>query len=155
MKHILARACEAHQTILFVVLAVMLTAGNAYARQPSGERSNRKERVEQQSRHYAEVFALTEAQTEQFDALYKAYSRKLRAIHVLYHKDRPAEGTVLSDEEVEQRILDHFAMSRAILDVREEYYKLFRTVLTPKQIKTIFDDEKARRAQVMSEKGHS
>lgn len=155
MKHILLRARKAHQTILFVVLAVMLTAGNVYAQRPSGDRSNRKGRVEQQSRHYAEVFALSEEQAGQFDALYKAYNRKLRAIHVLYHKDRPAEGTVLSDEEVEQRILDHFAMSRAILDVREEYYKLFRTVLTPKQIKTIFDDEKARRAQIMGEKGNS
>lgn len=155
MKRILIRAHEAHLVILSVMLVLMLTATSAYAQQPSSDRSNGRERIEQQSRHYTEVFALTEAQTEQFDALYKAYSRKLRAIHVLYHKDCPAEGTVLSDEEVEQRILDHFAMSRAILDVREEYYKLFRTVLTPKQIKTIFDDEKARRAQVMSEKGHS
>ena len=54
----------------------------------------------------------------------------------------------MTDEQVEKRILDNFAQSRAILDVREEYYKEFRKILTPSQINQIYEDEKARRAQM-------
>jgi CRISPR/Cas system CSM-associated protein Csm2 small subunit len=72
----------------------------------------------------------------------------MRAVHDLYHQPRPAEGTTLTDEQVEKRILDNFAQSRAILDVREQYYNEFRKILTPTQINRIFEDEKARRAQI-------
>ena len=61
---------------------------------------------------------------------------------------QPPTGTEPTDEQIEQRILDNFAQSRAILDVREQYYKEFRKILTPKQINKIFEDEKARRSQI-------
>lgn len=132
--------------ILFVTMALMLTLGTVSAQQPNGQ--NGKERIEQQVRQYTTAFSLSEAQAQQFGALYKEYSKKLHAIHVLYRHERPAEGTTLTDEQVEKRILDNFAQSRAILDVREAYYKEFRKILTPTQINQIFEDEKARRAQM-------
>lgn len=132
--------------MVFVMMALMLTFGMVSAQQPNGQ--NGKERIEQQVRKYTAAFSLNDAQAQQFGALYKEYSKKLHAIHVLYRHERPAEGTTLSDEQVEKRILDNFAQSRAILDVREEYYKSFRKILTPTQINQIFEDEKARRAQM-------
>ena len=132
--------------MVFVIMALMLTFGAVSAQQPNGQ--NGKERIEQQVRQYTAAFSLNDAQAQQFGALYKEYSKKLHAIHVLYRHERPAEGTTLSDEQVEKRILDNFAQSRAILDVREEYYKSFRKILTPTQINQIFEDEKARRAQM-------
>lgn len=132
--------------MLFIMMALMLTLGTGSAQQPSSQ--NGKERLEQQVRHYTSVFALDEAQAQQFGALYKAYNKKMRAVHDLYHQPRPAEGTTLTDEQVEKRILDNFAQSRAILDVREQYYNEFRKILTPTQINRIFEDEKARRAQI-------
>ena len=132
--------------ILFVTMVLMLTFGTISAQQPSGQ--NGKERIEQQVRHYTTAFSLNDAQAQQFSVLYKEYSKKLHAIHVLYHHERPAEGTSLTDEEVEKRILDNFTQSRAILDVREHYYKEFRKLLSPTQINQIFEDEKARRAQM-------
>ena len=134
--------------ILLVMMALMLTLGTVYAQQPNAKGQNGKERLEQQVRQYIAAFSLNEAQAQQFDALYKEYSKKLHAIHVLYRHERPAEGVTLTDEEVEKRIQDNFAQSRAILDVREEYYKSFRKILTPTQINQIYEDEKARRAQM-------
>lgn len=128
------------------MMALMLTLGTVSAQHSSGQ--NGKERIEQQVQHYITVFSLSEVQAQQFGALYKEYSKKMHAIHVLYRHERPAEGTTLTDEEIEKRILDNFAQSRAILDVREEYYKSFRKILTPSQINQIFEDEKARRAQM-------
>jgi len=132
--------------MLFVMMALMLMLGTLSAQQPSGQ--NGKERLEQQVRHYTAAFSLNDAQAQQFGALYKAYNKKMRAVHDLYHQPRPAEGTTLTDEQVEKRILDNFAQSRAILDVREQYYNEFRKILTPTQINRIFEDEKARRAQI-------
>ena len=132
--------------ILFVTMALMLTFVTVSAQQPAGQ--NCKERIEQQVRQYTAAFSLNDAQAQQFGELYNEYSKKLHAIHVLYRHERPAEGTTLTDEQVEKRILDNFAQSRAILDVREQYYKEFRKLLTPTQINQIFEDEKARRAQM-------
>ena len=119
-------------------------AGNGAA----GNRKQAMQRIEQQVRHYSEVFELNEEQAQQFGTLYKAYNKQMRAIHDQYRHERTAEGSMLTDEQIEQRILDNFAQSRAILDVREQYYKEFRKFLTPSQINQIFEDEKARRAQM-------
>ena len=132
--------------ILLIAMTMLLTLGTVSAQQPSGQ--NGKERIEQQVRQYTAAFSLNEAQAQQFSALYKEYSKKMHAIHVLYRHERPAEGTTLTDEQIEKRIQDNFAQSRAILDVREQYYKEFRKLLTPTQINQIFKDEKARRAQM-------
>ena len=119
-------------------------AGNGAA----GNRKQAMQRIEQQVRHYSEVFELNEEQAQQFGTLYKAYNKQMRAIHDQYRHERTAEGSTLTDEQIEQRILDNFAQSRAILDAREQYYKEFRKILTPSQINQIFEDEKARRAQM-------
>lgn len=132
--------------MLFVLMTLMFTYGTVLAQQPNGQ--DGRQRIEQQVRTYVNAFSLDDAQAQQFGTLYKEYSKKMRAVHDLYQQPRPAEGTTLTDEQIEQRILDNFAQSRAILDVREQYYNLFRKILTPTQINRIFEDEKARRAQM-------
>ena len=132
--------------MLFVLMTLMFTFGTVLAQQPNGQ--DGRQRIEQQVRAYVNAFSLDDAQAQQFGTLYKEYSKKMRAVHDLYQQPKPAEGTTLTDEQIEQRILDNFAQSRAILDVREQYYNLFRKILTPTQINRIFEDEKARRAQM-------
>ena len=132
---------------MIIIAMTMLMAVNLHAQQPAN-RQQAMQRIEQQVRHYSEVFALNEEQARQFGTLYKAYNRQMRAIRDQYRHERTAEGTTLTDEQIEQRILDNFAQSRAILDAREQYYQKFRKFLTPSQINQIFEDEKARRAQM-------
>ena len=134
--------------MVFVMMALMLTFGMVSAQQPNAKGQNGKERIEQQVRQYTAAFSLNDAQAQQFATLYKAYNKQMRAIHDQYRHERPAAGTTLTDEQIEQRILDNFAQSRAILDARKQYYKEFRKFLTPSQINQIFEDEKARRAQM-------
>ena len=130
------------------MMVLVLTLGTASAQQPNPKSQSGKERIEQQTRTYISTFSLDEAQAQQFTALYREYCKKMRAIHDRYYQPRPSEGVTLTDEQVERRILDNFAQSRAILDVREQYYNQFRKLLTPTQINQIFEDEKARRAQM-------
>lgn len=126
----------------------MLSMGIVSAQQPDMSGQNGRQRIEQQTHAYVTAFSLDEEQAQQFALLYREYCKQMRAIHDRYFKPRPAPGVTLSDEEVEQRILDNFAFSRAILDVREQYYSQFRKILTPTQINQIFEDEKARREQI-------
>lgn len=131
-----------------MLMAVSLHAQQAGGNGQTGNRQQAMQRIEQQVRHYSEVFELNEEQAQQFGTLYKAYNKQMRAIHDQYRHERTAEGSSLTDQEIEQRILDNFAQSRAILDAREQYYQEFRKFLTPSQINQIFEDEKARRAQM-------
>ena len=141
-----------------MALVVLFTTGTMTAQAPKGKkgdglrteqkRPDGKAHAMEQAKSYVTEFGLNEAQGKQFMDLYHAYNKKLHAIHQLYRSDRPAEGETLTDEQIEKRILDNFAQSRAILDVREQYYKEFRKILTPKQINKIFEDEKARRAEM-------
>ena len=143
---------------MIIIAMTMLVAISLHAQQPggngqtgngpAGNRQQAMQRIEQQVRHYSEVFELNEVQAQQFGTLYKAYNKQMRAIHDQYRHERTAEGTTLTDEQIEQLILDNFAQSRAILDVREQYYQEFRKFLTASQINQIFEDEKARRAQM-------
>jgi Spy/CpxP family protein refolding chaperone len=138
--------------ILFFITVLWFTLPLT-AQQPASNRQQGKQYIAQQISQYVSLFSLNEQQAQQFDALYKAYNKKMRAVHDLYQKEPVAEGTALTEDQVEQRILDNFAQSRAILDVREQYYKQFRQILTPSQINKIFEDEKARRAQIRNKNG--
>lgn len=133
---------------IFIFFTVLWFTLPLAAQQPASNRQQGKQYIAQQISQYVSLFSLNEQQAQQLDALYKAYNKKMRAVHDLYQKETVAEGTAMTEEQVEQRIMDNFAQSRAILDVREQYYKQFRQILTPSQINKIFEDEKARRAQI-------
>ena len=132
----------------YILLPLLLLVVMSYAQPPKNEHVDGRERIEQQIRYYSGVFSLNSEQSEQFGSLYKEYSKKLFAIKREFGNSRPESHSALTDEQIEKRILDNFALSRGILDVREEYYKKFREVLTPSQISTIYEDEKGRRAHV-------
>ena len=56
---------------------------------------------------------------------------------------RPANGRKqLTDADIEKRILDGFTRSKKILEIRERYYKEFRSFLTPRQIEKIYSLER-------------
>jgi len=133
---------------IFILITVLWFTLPLTAQQRASDRQQGMQYIAQQISQYVTLFSLNEQQAQQFDALYKAYNKKMRAVHDLYQKEPMADGATPSEEQVEQRILDNFAQSRAILDVREQYYKQFRQILTPSQINRIFEDEKARRAQI-------
>lgn len=149
--------------ILLATIALFTTATITAQRAPRGHQSDSrpdsvlsekkrpdgKARLMQQTKHYVELFALDEKKAAEFTEIYHAYNKKLHAIRQQYRPERPQESEELTDEQVEQRIINHFAQSRAILDVREEYYKEFRKVLTPKQVHVIYKEEKDRRDRML------
>ncbi len=129
--------------VLLIILTIMAAVPPLLSQQQSG-----KELLARQAKRYVTLFGLDAQQGAKFEAMYYAYNKKMHEIHTEYKKEHITNDASLSEEEIEKRILDNFAQSKAILAVRENYYKQFRTLLSPSQINTILEDEKARRAQM-------
>lgn len=128
--------------LIILVVSVLLHFSTVMA-QSSG-----REALVQQAEQLITSFQLNDSVAQLFKKTYYSYARDMRAIQMEYAHARPADDQVLTDDEIEERILDNFAMSRSILNLREQYYHRFRQILSPSQINAIFEGEKARRAQL-------
>ncbi len=126
-----------------MLATLTLTAqGMAQAPQRRPHPANNENRNEQ----LAKSLQLDEATAGQFTKIYAEYHEAMRKVRMQYRFEQPKRGEVkegserpaLSDEQIEKNILNRFAMSRAILDIREQYYPRFREVLTPRQIEQLY-----------------
>lgn len=107
------------------------------------KRHNPDMMAQQHATRIARKLMLDDATSARFIETYKAFSAEKREVYHKYANRRSKqERQYMSDAEVEQQITNRFAMSRAIIDVREKYYKKFRTFLTPRQIATIYAKER-------------
>jgi CRISPR/Cas system CSM-associated protein Csm2 small subunit len=57
----------------------------------------------------------------------------------------------LSAEEADNLIVTQMEIARRLMDIREKYYKEFRTVLTPQQIIKLYQTEAELRKKVTLE----
>ena len=128
-------------TVILVTLT-MTVQGMAQAPQRKPHPANNTNRNEQ----LVEALKLDKATAEQFTKIYAEYHEAMRQVRAQYRFEQPTRGEkkegeerpTLSDEQIEKNILNRFAMSRAILDIREQYYPRFREVLTPRQIEQLY-----------------
>ncbi len=67
------------------------------------------------------------------------------------HRETPAESERPSEEEVEANILRSFESSRLSIDLKERYYTLFREILSPSEISTMYEIERRTRERFQSE----
>lgn len=125
----------------------------AMAQKPSKEerKAQEKQMIEQFTAKYAEQFGLDSAQTAKFSQIFKDYSKKFREINRFYKVPKVGKDETPTEDQIDAIILAKFDRQRAILEMREFYYRKFRTVLAPSQIKVILDDEKHRKEHM---KGH-
>lgn len=130
--------------------------------------------IEEHCAELCRMLRVSDDATEQFTATFKAYKQEMIALKKQQrppHPNRqdakpecenavqrepkcgmgqPPKGGEWTDEEIEQRILQRFAMSRAIIEVREKYYHEFRKLMTPRQIEQLYDMEQ-RNARRMND----
>ena len=149
--------------MIVLTMALMMTAAMVCAQPAQGKKSKPqptgqeqaapakkglgKKQLMGQAKLYVQTFNLAGEDSAKFVNTVQAYNKQLRAIRLQYKPEKPAEGKELTEEQVEKRIINSFEQSRAILDTREQFYKEFRKILSPKQINRIFKDEQARRAK--------
>lgn len=133
-------------SLLLILLGISVSA-MAQTRSPQGQqRASHQQQLSELTNRYISSFGLTGEKAEQFRTIFLAYNKQLQTIKRQYqspHVENPTE------EQREAEMLVRFNRQRAILDARLAYYHKFRTVLRPSQIQQIYDDEKARKEQVL------
>lgn len=143
-------------TILGMIAASVLF-NLAMAQPPQEDEASKEQKLTQNAYRIAEKLMLSDAQTEKFVPVYSAYKKDLNAVKEQYRQPKrnpEQKQEPLTDSEVDARIRADFAKSQAILDVRKAYYEKLLKVLSPKQIRKVYEIEKqqaeaaeARRAQ--------
>lgn len=145
--------------MLLVALATLFVALQATAQEPTKEEQKQMRqalRLENQCNELAAAMMLNDEQTAQFKPIYVRYTNDMRALRGKYKMHRPKPGSIksgepaepLTDQQIEENIRNRFALSRAIVDVREKYYEEFRTFLNPKQIEKMYKPEKKQGEQM-------
>lgn len=148
---------------ILTALVALTVAFSAFA-QPSqghgpknqGKKPTPEQVVKAQTEHLIAELGLDNATATKFSKIYNDYRADLKAARTKYPQIRPkkdenGEFTRLTDVEVEQNILNRFAQGKAMIEVRESYYKKFRAILTPQQIEKVYADEKKGAEMMKSE----
>lgn len=143
------------------MMATLMTQ-SIYAQQnpQGGQRQNKKEQVgrlakqrlsaeqmvQMQSTRLANELMLDDANAAKFKDIYQSYQKDIQAVRQKFHpkkqeqseKPQTKERKEMTDQEVEERILNQMKEQKEMLNVKENYYAKFRKVLSPKQIQKVY-----------------
>lgn len=113
-----------------------------------GERPDMEKVAEMRANAIANELSLDDATTAKFTDIYKAYQKDMQAVGEKYHPKKapkadaerkaPTAPKAKTDKEVEDRILNGFKEQKERIEVQENYYKKFSTILNPKQIQKVY-----------------
>lgn len=138
-----------------LLLALVCITGQSLAQRPQSNRPMPS--PEERKNQLVERLGLEgEKSIERFSEIYAEYNTRMREIRNEFKAVRPEKGEKQTDEQIEKNILNRFAMSRAILDVREQFYPRFREVLSPRQVQQLynFEQQQGERMQQRHRQGH-
>lgn len=149
-----------------VAVATLMMALPVVAQQktltPEEKAQRQAVKMENRCLQLAAALTLDDAKTIKFVDAYTRYNNDMHAVRKQFKMHQPKKADIkageareeLTDAQVEENILARFAMSRAILEVRETYYKEFRSFMNPKQIQKLYQFEKKQGAKMQQHKQH-
>ena len=156
------------KSILIAMLAALMSQNIFAQQNPQGvkkqkqdkqERVNKEGRqrwsaekmVQMQTARLTNELMLDDANAAKFKDIYQSYQKDLQTVRQKYHPKReqaqkPAEGEKpqmkerkqITDQDIEERILNQMKEQKEMLSVKESYYAKFRKVLSPKQIQKVY-----------------
>lgn len=128
--------------VLFAAVSMAFAQPGGYGHNGDGQRATPEERAERMARGMAEQLALNDDAAAKFIPVYKAFHMDQMAINKEYRPERKAEGESYSDAEVDAMLRKDFEKSQKLLDLRKAYYEKFLGVISPKQIRAMYQKEK-------------
>ncbi len=147
-----------------ITIMALLLALNFAAAQPQegGKRPDKEKMTKMQIKRIVKGLALDNSTAEEFTKIYTAYKDECNKVTEKYpvlppmdfdeegnKKSKKGEEPMLpTDEEIEKQILNGFARERALLDLKEKYYKEFCKILSPQQIQKMYQLENPARQRV-------
>lgn len=133
--------------ILFMMIPLWASAQNNIKCQQQKCCKN-KCTIESQMRYLIRSIYVADKDTTKFMKIYKGYVDEMNKARQKYAFKNCKSSMELSDSELEERANKKFALGREILNIREKYYKQFRTILSPRQLERIFSDEKNKKCSI-------
>ena len=128
-------------SLLLLILTLSITA-DAAGRNNRPKHHRMKLSATEQASRLASAMKLTDAVSAKFIPLYINYCGEIDAIFKKYPVAIPSDGAKLTDAQLRKNNDNRFAIARAILEIREKYYKKYTKILTPTQIDILYRTEK-------------
>ena len=108
--------------------AQQTTTANGGTEQTVRQRMSREQLAEVQARHIAKAVGLDEALTKKYVATYCDSQKEIWSLGPRMKRDSSME--------------DRFDRSRKVIDIREKYYKKYKSFLTDDQIDQVYKEER-------------
>ena len=102
-------------------ICLLLTCSFSARADENKQRPSQEQIVEYQCKELVSVLKLDDAKVKEFTDTYKSYRDELKATRDKYGKTGRKKRSEMTDDEIEQEILNRFAMSKQIISVREKY----------------------------------
>lgn len=137
------------QVILLVMMTLVGTA-TVSAQQSAANKAPQMQNMPQQRRatfakpNMADVLSLDDQTAAKFNETNARYQKEMKELMQKYAPAKKAENTdkkeakTVTDAQIKKNIEDGFAKSRAMLDLREKYYKEFSTFLNARQLQRFY-----------------
>lgn len=138
-------------SMLFLALILLLSI-NTKSQNP-GRFPLLRERILQAKLREIRLSLNTDPATfERFRPIYVKYEHEVSGIDFQkLTRLMKVESDSLSAAEADQLIVSQLESARRLIDIRERYYKAFKSVLTPQQIIKLYQTEAELRKKVISE----
>ena len=95
---------------------------------------------------------LDQATMQHFRPIYIQYEKEISGVNINNQvRLMRANYDSLTSEEAERLVMAQLENAKKLIEIRERYYKKFKTVLTPQQIVKLYQTEAAIRQKVMQE----
>ncbi|MBF1069929.1 MAG: hypothetical protein HXL30_01060 [Prevotellaceae bacterium] len=115
---------------------------------PRKERLNRRQLAELQAKRTAQKLNLDDKTTAKY---VKTYCEMMEEIWQLAPRNEQFSTT---DEQAKKAIEQRFARSQKILQIREKYYKIYSTFLSPQQIQQAYRIERKDIIRLAAQRRH-
>ena len=134
--------------MLFVGMALSASAQNA----PQVDKQDCKKGPQCEKQHMGpkcdqkgpqcDPFGLSDKDAEKFKATFQKYMADKKAVFDKHKCEKPENGQRLTDEQMDKKMKENFAIERELLAVKEKYYSEFRKFLTARQAAQLFQHGK-------------
>ncbi len=142
--------------ILTTLIILVVVATNAVAQPQQGEKNTRQRLVTLQLEQIVSTLKLEGDRLAKFTTLYNGYNEENRSLLAKRRGEKgkqreEAEDGKPTDEQIEADILRSFEFSKQSIELKARYYTLFREILSPSEIATMYDLERHTRERFSNE----
>lgn len=135
---------------LFLVMAILLMAGNQnamMAQNATGKnkpRISKEEMIQRRTHQMVGTLMLDDQATTKFIPVYSQYlQERMDCMKMTLQRGEKGKALAdMTDADAQTIIKNRFAQAHKLLDVQEKYYKEFRKILSDKQILKLYQQEK-------------